>query len=240
MAFGLTQWLISFIIFLTIMSIITWSAIHLSNRNGISMDIALRFLDVNDSIEWEKIVLNSTPSVIEKTDSLTLFANDQGSEIPDIVQFQKILQTFYTTNSNIVNSANYDITTVFISISNISTLSDNTTMSHISDKTSTLDNHKNVSEKVTERPDHISQTTHPELTYEVKLFDIDKLWNSSRFIGAKLSGLFRDEKNGTSNMSVFTSTRTLSEAKQTDATDQPIIHTMQNGELEISTKNPIK
>jgi len=57
MAFGLIQWLISFTVFLIVLTVITWSAVHLGKKSQNSTDIILRFLDANDYlIEREKYV----------------------------------------------------------------------------------------------------------------------------------------------------------------------------------------
>jgi len=90
--------------------------------------------------------------VVESTDNLTLFANDQGSEIPDSAQFYEIWRTFFLTENNTVNSTNYDTATAtFVSsvVGNNSTWNDDITLYNMSDKTFVLDNRRNVSEKVT-------------------------------------------------------------------------------------------
>lgn len=65
MAFGLIQWLISFAIFLIVLTIITWSTVHLGRKNQNSTDITFRSLDVNDYslFEWEKYVYGIFTSV---------------------------------------------------------------------------------------------------------------------------------------------------------------------------------
>lgn len=58
MVFGLTQWLISFVIFLIVLTIITWSAVHMGKKDQNSTDISLRLFDVdNYSTLREKYVL---------------------------------------------------------------------------------------------------------------------------------------------------------------------------------------
>lgn len=108
------------------------------------------------------IVRNSTSQVIESTDSPTLFANDQGSEIPDSSHFYKIFRTFYSTESDAVtsanydavNSANYDAATATFApfvIANDSTWNDDTTITlyNISNKTSkTIDDRRNVNGEI--------------------------------------------------------------------------------------------
>lgn len=54
MAFGLTQWFISFAIFLIVLTVITWSAVHLGKKEQNATDIILRFLDADYSVEWKK------------------------------------------------------------------------------------------------------------------------------------------------------------------------------------------
>lgn len=73
MAFGLNQWLISFTVFLIVLTIITLSAVHLGRKdfnitsNVTDFNITSRFLDMDDySIQWEKYVyekiyISSTP-----------------------------------------------------------------------------------------------------------------------------------------------------------------------------------
>lgn len=101
------------------------------------------------------IVRNSTSRVIESTDNPTLFANDQGSEIPDSSHFYKIFRTFYSTNSDAVNSAKYDAATATFApvIRNDSTWKDDTTITlhNIPNKTFVLqlDDRRNVSGEVT-------------------------------------------------------------------------------------------
>jgi len=98
------------------------------------------------------IVRDSTSRVVESTDNLTLFANDQGSEIPDSAQFYEIWRTFFLTENNTVNSTNYDTATAtFVPsvVGNNSTWNDDTTLYNMSDKTFVLDDRRNVSEKVT-------------------------------------------------------------------------------------------
>lgn len=91
---------------------------------------------------------------MESTDGSTLFTNDQGSEIPDSVQFYEIVRTFYSTEGSAVNSTNYDIVTTTFAFSasgNDSIWNNNTTMLlyNTSDKIFVLDNHRNVSGNIT-------------------------------------------------------------------------------------------
>lgn len=99
------------------------------------------------------IVRNSTSRVVESTDSPTLFANDQGSEIPDSSHFYKIFRTFYSTDSDAVNSAKYDAATTTFApsvIRNDSTWKDDTTITlHNKTFVLQLDDRRNVSGEVT-------------------------------------------------------------------------------------------
>ncbi|XP_011163079.1 uncharacterized protein LOC105198127 [Solenopsis invicta] len=184
MAFGLTQWLISFAIFLTILTIITWSAVHLGKKDQSFIDANLRLFNVDDySIEGKKRdkslyptnVHNSMLRVTEKTDSLTLFANEQGSEIPDSEEFYKILQSFYSTKSSVFNKSNYDTATFASSVIKNDSKRNydiTVTLSNTSDKTFVLNDRQHNNEKITILPNNISQTTHStHLTYKIKLFD---------------------------------------------------------------------
>ncbi|XP_036143862.1 uncharacterized protein LOC114254917 [Monomorium pharaonis] len=210
MAFGLTQWLISFTIFLAVLIIITWSAIHLSKKSQNSTDISLRFLDVDYPIEWKNksfhstIVNTSTSRVIESTDGSTLFANDQGSEITDSSEFYKILQTFYSTKSSAFHNVNNTATKAFASSAagNDSTWNNDTTimLSNTSEKIFVLNDHQHINEKVM-LSNHISQTVHStHLTHEEKLSNINKSSESdlSQSIGTEHTEFPRDERNGIS------------------------------------------
>lgn len=143
MVFGLTQWLISFVIFLIVLTIITWSAVHLSKKDHNSTDIGLRFFDTDDhAIQREKYVKkklslpkesfifrylfnkslsfmnvrSSTSRVIENTDGPTLFADDQGSEIPNSAEFYNfIMKTFLSKNSTTNRMGDNTATTIFTS-----------------------------------------------------------------------------------------------------------------------------
>lgn len=113
MVFGLTQWLISFVIFLIVLTIITWSAVHLGKKDQNFTDISLRFFGVDDhSIQRE----NSTSRVIESTDGPALFADDQGSEIPDSAEFYNFIVKTFLSKNNLTSSTGDDTaTTIFTS-----------------------------------------------------------------------------------------------------------------------------
>ncbi|KAL6428914.1 hypothetical protein ACFW04_008021 [Cataglyphis niger] len=115
MVFGLIRWLISFSIFLIVLIIITWSVMHLGKKNHNSTDIIPRFFHVdNHSIQRE----NSTSRVIESTDGPALFADDQGSEVPDSAEFYNfIVKTFLSKNNGLTNSTEDDTATTIFTLS---------------------------------------------------------------------------------------------------------------------------
>lgn len=76
-------------------------------------------------------VHNSTLRVTESTTDLTLFANNQGSEIPDSEQFYKILQTLYSNEDSAVNNTNFDIVTTFTPVTRNGSIWNDTTIIHI-------------------------------------------------------------------------------------------------------------
>ncbi|XP_011859067.1 PREDICTED: uncharacterized protein LOC105556583 [Vollenhovia emeryi] len=230
MAFGLSQWFISFAIFLIVLTVITWSAVHLGRKHQNSTGIALRSSDIDDySTEWKNKSLHSAISTLQIIETTAdTFANDQGSEIPDSAQFFEILRTFYSTKDSAINSTNFNIVTTTFTpsvVTNSSTWNDDTvtTLSNISDKTFVLDDRRNVSRNFTILPDYISQTANriSTLAHDVKLFNVDKsdLNQSGR---TELSGFSRDAGNGTSNAFVaFPFTQAfLFDARQSDTTER--------------------
>ncbi|XP_012235930.1 uncharacterized protein [Linepithema humile] len=147
MAFGLTQWLISFVIFLVVLTIISWSAIHLGTKDKNATDIVSRFLDMDDYPIKRK---NLTTRATESTDSTMLYANNQGFEITDSAEFYKILKAFRSTKNSIVNNTKDDTTTAIftLSIINNSTSSKDTTIYNSSDTPFTLNNYQNISREI--------------------------------------------------------------------------------------------
>ncbi|XP_077272519.1 uncharacterized protein LOC143903045 [Temnothorax americanus] len=260
MAFGLTQWLISFAIFLIVLTIITWSAVHLGRKDQNSTDIITRFLDMdNYSTKREKYVLpfylhishlfsKSLHSTSLLPNASALFTNDQGSEIPDSAQFYEIFRAFYSTEGSTVNSSNYDTVTATSAssiVENDSMWIDDTTITPYNtstdNKTFILDDRQNVSGKVIILPDHISQTARSALTHNAKLFDVNELWKDlSQSAGTKLSEFFRDAKNETlDTFTAFSFTRGLFDAKQLNMTERAKT-VREIGGLETSTKTLIK
>ncbi|XP_011067237.1 PREDICTED: uncharacterized protein LOC105153837 [Acromyrmex echinatior] len=73
MAFRLTQWFISFTVFLIVLLVIVWSAVHLGQKKQNVTDIVLIFFKAND---YPRKLLYSTEfdltsPVVETTDTTT-------------------------------------------------------------------------------------------------------------------------------------------------------------------------
>ncbi|XP_070512759.1 uncharacterized protein [Cardiocondyla obscurior] len=219
----------SFTIFLIIVTIITWSAVHLGKK-GNSASIGLKRYPymAGSSIERKNISLHSAKEqrsmlqVIESTTPPTLFANDQGSEIPDIERLFEILQTFYPNNT--VNKTNYGaVMTTFarpvIKIDSIRNDSITTTLYNTSNKTLALDNRQNASDEITTLSNILQRT------YST-LFDANQFWRSnlSESVGTELPSTeqSRDEENKTSKM--FSFAKTLSDVEESNVTQR--INTM--------------
>lgn len=173
MAFGLIQWLMSFAVFFFVLGIITWTALHLSQKEH--EFVSARFLDGYPTRREEyvrfplkivlsrvrllhSIVLDRFSKPPNSANDLTPIANNQGFEVRDSAQFYNILRAIssaqeHTVNNTRDNAADSDITTAILASSalgNNSTWNEGITAAvSISDESVTLNNHRNVSEDVT-------------------------------------------------------------------------------------------
>ncbi|XP_032675855.1 uncharacterized protein LOC116846302 isoform X2 [Odontomachus brunneus] len=248
MAFGLIQWLMSFVIFFVVLSIITWSAVHLGQKDHQLLDRDNYSNHTENKSLNSTIVINVTSPVMESINDMTQL-NDPGMEVADRAQFYKVLQVLsikeYAVNSTRDDAADSTATAILTSsVIDHDSNEDVTAAAYNMSAESVIVNHSSsIGEEVMKSSTRTPQTAHSTISYEYRVSpDTERSRKSDLYPPDEMEFFdsSRNKENGISNASAaFSFVRLSPGAKQTnimkhmERTDTT--HISQNEQLEIET-----